>query len=297
MKFLSDEHKVISLSDVIEPQSMPTEQQLLAIHTKEYLDSLKSSVTVAQITEVFIVASIPNFLVWNFVLNPMLYATSGTIAAAEVALDRGFAINLGGGFHHCCSYQGGGFCPFADITLSLHYIRKYRPNIKNVMIIDLDAHQGNGHERDKLKFSDNNIYILDMYNKGIYPGDSEAKRAINREVKLSSGCTTDTYINELCSALEKSRIEDNVSPDIIIFNAGTDILDGDPLGRLCVSAKGVIKRDELVFGYALERKIPIVMVLSGGYQKSNAAVIAQSITNLHKQFKLLDKNWSLKNKL
>jgi len=271
---------------------MPTENQLLAIHTKEYLDSLKNSVTVAQITEVFIVSSVPNFLVWKFVLNPMLYATSGTIAAAEVAINRGFAINLGGGFHHCCGYQGGGFCPFADITLTLHYIRKYRSNIKNVMIIDLDAHQGNGHERDKINLKDDNLYILDMYNKGIYPGDSEAKKAINREVKLSSGCTTETYINELSNALEKSRSEDKVSPDLIIYNAGTDILDGDPLGRLCVSPDGVIKRDELVFNYAFESKIPIVMVLSGGYQKSNAAVIAQSIANLQKQFKLLDKNWA-----
>lgn len=38
------------------------------------------------------------------------------------------------------------------------------------MIIDLDAHQGNGHERDYLDDTAN-TFILDFYNHGIYPGD------------------------------------------------------------------------------------------------------------------------------
>jgi acetoin utilization deacetylase AcuC-like enzyme len=65
--------------------------------------------------------------------------------AGKVAMEKGYAINIGGGFHHCCGYQGGGFCAYADITLSLRYVRKYF-GINRVMIIDLDAHQGNGHE-------------------------------------------------------------------------------------------------------------------------------------------------------
>ncbi len=44
------------------------------------------------------------------------------------------------------------------------------------MIIDLDAHQGNGHERD---FKDDlHTYIVDAYNIRIYPGDTYAKDAI-----------------------------------------------------------------------------------------------------------------------
>ena len=26
---------------------------------------------------------------------------------------------LGGGFHHCCASEGGGFCVYADITLAV----------------------------------------------------------------------------------------------------------------------------------------------------------------------------------
>ena len=38
-----------------------------------------------------------------------------------------------------------------------------------------------------------------------------------------------------------------MQPDMVIYNAGTDILDGDPLGRMRVSAEGVAARDMAVF--------------------------------------------------
>ena len=46
------------------------------------------------------------------------------------------------------------------------------------MIIDLDAHQGNGHERDKYYY-DNNTIIIDFYNPYIFPGDEFAKKFID----------------------------------------------------------------------------------------------------------------------
>ena len=79
---------------------------------------------------------------------------------------------------------------------------------------------------------------------------------------------------------------DSFKPELVIYNAGTDCMMGDPLGNLNISPEGVIKRDELVFRFALERKVPIVMVLSGGYQKSNAPNIAESIENLMTKFNL-----------
>ena len=40
------------------------------------------------------------------------------------------------------------------------------------LIIDLDVHQGNGHERDKLEFHPHDLYIIDVFNPHIYPGVS-----------------------------------------------------------------------------------------------------------------------------
>ena len=77
-----------------------------------------------------------------------------------------------------------------------------------------------------------------------------------------------------------------LQPDIVMYNAGTDILDGDPLGHMRVSAAGIAARDAAVFEAARAAQAPVCMVLSGGYVKGNAAVIADSIANLITKFKL-----------
>ena len=61
--------------------------------------------------------------------------------AAKLALERGWAINLGGGFHHCSATRGGGFCAYADITIAIRMVLDHMTSVKTVMIIDLDAHQ------------------------------------------------------------------------------------------------------------------------------------------------------------
>ncbi|XLU27703.1 hypothetical protein S245_063769, partial [Arachis hypogaea] len=45
----------------------------------------------------------------------------GTILSAKLAKERGWAINIGGGFHHCSAEKGGGFCAYADISLCIHF--------------------------------------------------------------------------------------------------------------------------------------------------------------------------------
>lgn len=74
---------------------------------------------------------------------------------------------------------------------------------------------------------------------------------------------------------------------MVIFNAGTDCLEGDPLGALSLSPEGIQERDLFVFRTCRERGIPVLMLLSGGYQKNNAAVIADSIANMDAEIQLL----------
>ena len=75
-------------------------------------------------------------------------------------------------------------------------------------------------------------------------------------------------------------------PDLLVYNGGTDILEGDPLGNCCVSAEDVVTRDQQVWQYAADKQVPICMLLSGGYARHSAQVIAASIANLFRTFKL-----------
>ncbi|KAK1799642.1 hypothetical protein P4O66_006176, partial [Electrophorus voltai] len=315
--------------ETIVPAREASEEDLLVVHTRRYLSRLKWSLVVATITEIPPLIFLPNFLVQRKVLRPLRTQTGGTIMAGKLAMDRGWAINVGGGFHHCSSDKGGGFCAYADITLTIKFLFERVEGVSRATIIDLDAHQiwaalsfsetadllgcshtsislhgmfqkrkkknpvsagslganallmpeGNGHERDFL--DDRRVYIMDAYNRYIYPGDGYAKRAIRRKVELDWGTEDIEYLQKV--ELHSEGALNEIRPDIVVYNAGTDILDGDPLGGLAISPQGIVKRDEIVFKAARSRGIPILMVTSGGYQKKTARVIADSILNLHRQ--------------
>ncbi|XP_060084846.1 histone deacetylase 11-like [Ylistrum balloti] len=276
-QFLKD-HGMIRDDTTVRPREA-SEEDLLVVHTKQYINDLKWSVNVASITEVPPVALIPNFIVQRKVLRPFRYQTGGTILAGKLAMDRGWSVNIGGGFHHCSSTRGGGFCAYADLTLSIKFLFDKVENVSKVMIVDLDAHQGNGHERDFM--TDDRVYIMDVYNRGIYPHDGYAKRAIKRKVELQHFTEDVTYLGLVDRNMDQALNE--FTPDIIVYNAGTDILEGDPLGNLSVTPEGIVERDQIVFTKAHSRGIPIMMVTSGGYQKTTARIIANSIINLRQK--------------
>ncbi|BBG95095.1 histone deacetylase 2, partial [Prunus dulcis] len=300
---------VVDKNCIVEPLEA-SKNDLLVVHSEAYLNCLKKSANVAMIIEVMLMdhkldfgtscCRIPELPCAAESSLSISQPGGGTILAAKLAKERGWAINVGGGFHHCSGEKGGGFCAYADISLCIHFAFE-RLNISRVMIIDLDAHQGNGHETDFA--NDSRVYILDVYNPGIYPfvrclllfcfemqvfrtkvacctavKDYEARRYIDQKVEVVSGTTTNEYLRKLDEALEVSV--HSFDPELIVYNAGTDILDGDPLGRLKISPDGITNRDEKVFSFARKRNIPIVMLTSGGYMKSSARVIADSITNL-----------------
>ncbi|KAE8612851.1 hypothetical protein XENTR_v10013012 [Xenopus tropicalis] len=273
--FLQEEKLVTE--ETLVPAIEAKEEDLLVAHTRRYLNKLKWSYVVATITEIPPLFLLPNFLVQRKVLKPLRFQTGGTIMAGKLAMERGWAINVGGGFHHCSGDRGGGFCAYADITLAIKFLFERVEGVSKATIIDLDAHQGNGHERDFME--DKRVYIMDVYNRHIYPGDHSAKRAIRRKVELDWGTEDKEYLNKVETHVRGALNEER--PDIIVYNAGTDILDGDPLGGLSISPQGIVKRDEIVFAVARSQRIPILMVTSGGYQKRTARIIADSILNLH----------------
>lgn len=270
------EEKLLSDGMLVEAREA-SEEDLLVVHTRRYLNELKWSFVVATITEIPPVIFLPNFLVQRKVLRPLRTQTGGTIMAGKLAVERGWAINVGGGFHHCSSDRGGGFCAYADITLAIKFLFERVEGISRATIIDLDAHQGNGHERDFM--GDKRVYIMDVYNRHIYPGDRFAKEAIRRKVELEWGTEDEEYLEKVERNVRRSLQEH--LPDVVVYNAGTDILEGDRLGGLSISPAGIVKRDEVVFRVVRAHDIPILMVTSGGYQKRTARIIADSILNLH----------------
>lgn len=281
---LLEKKSIYKQVDLHEPTSL-SEDELLEIHTKTYIERLnrdkKYLCKIVQLPLQFL----PLSILRTVFTTSSLYHAAGTILSMGLALEHGWAINIGGGMHHARFDHGEGWCFFADATLGIKAIRKATDNrIQKFLYIDTDVHQGNGVERDKLHFNDQDLFILDVYNREIWPNDTFALQAIDIGVEVESGTGDDEYLNRLRSALEESKKK--FRPDMIIFNSGTDILNGDKLGLLRVSPQGIIERDQIIFQFALENSAPIVMVLSGGYTKITHQVIADSIANLVTKFNL-----------
>lgn len=192
------------------------------------------------------------------------------------------------------------------------------------MIIDLDAHRGDGHEADALHLrlgtSDpSSTFILDCYGKDLFPGEDESNAAINRRMYFKPKDTGATFLRELRTHLPAAMAA--FAPDLVIYNAGTDPLEGDPLAGLNISEDAMVERDQVVFeacGFpatgaaaaagagarpitrgaaaasaaAPTRFVPLVYILSGGYQKKTAALITRSLTNVHASFSnVLSPTW------
>lgn len=249
-------------------------------------------------------------------LAPMRLQTSGTALAAQLALKHGFAFNLGGGFHH--SKPNGsdatGMCAnclYADINLAIEELRKLKPGIK-IMVIDLDAHHGNGYAMMKdpkdsmYKKENNDIVLFDVYNidsdfgSQIAPnrvitdstgkkfpqtrgGDLHTKQFVDYHYLIRSTTTGPEYL-ELINKYLPQAIE-KAKPDFIIYNAGTDIMRGDrTTGVQEIQPEDIIARDEFVFAQATARNIPIISLFSGGYAPDCADVISASLENVINKF-------------
>lgn len=287
------------------PNPVTTAQKLL-VHTQEYLNSLNSSATISEALDCGKLLSwVPNSFLKNLALRPMEYATGGTILAVQLALEHGWAINLSGGYHHAATNRGEGGCIFSDVPIALHVLWQNNPNI-NVLIIDLDAHQGNGFEQ-VLQYEPRVVYF-DMFNPHAGHTNNDLMRRPNVVAELLEGGRLSStvcgitfpdllvercvgrkindaeYFERLTAGLERAfnRCKERFgkAPDLIVYNAGSDINSNDPWGCMNVSEAGIIARDAHIFAEATAHKIPICMVLSGSYFPRSAEVISTSIAQI-----------------
>lgn len=267
----------------VTPRSQVDRETLLSVHRQEYLESLRQPQVIARSLELGRLSKIPGWVSDRFILKSMRWATQGSIVAAREALQHGFAVNLGGGYHHAKPDRGEGFCVYNDIALAVRTLRKEGLLEENSRIayVDLDAHQGNGVSHCFLE--DPSVFLFDMFNSNLYPaGDAVARARIDCPIPLQSTCTEQEYLRDLKQQLP--AFLDSISRSrpvaMAIYNAGTDVFHEDPLGLLNLTAEGIQDRDVLTVGELRSRNIPTMMLLSGGYTKVSYQLVADSVIEL-----------------
>lgn len=195
-------------------------------------------------------------------------SVGATVAAARAALSEGLAGNLAGGTHHAYADKGGGFCVFNDIAVTARLMqaeagrerdpRGHRRAPMQVAVVDLDVHQGNGTAR--IFAHDPSVFTLSLHGEKNFPFRKEPS---DLDVGLPDGCTDEPYLQALHQAL--AELQGRFAPDLVIYLAGADAHEGDRLGRLKLSLDGMAARDRVVFDWAWQRRLPVVLCMGGGY--------------------------------
>jgi acetoin utilization deacetylase AcuC-like enzyme len=176
---------------------------------------------------------------------------------AEKALDDGLAVHIGGGFHHAFSDHGEGFCVLNDVAVALEK-QKAVGKIQKAMIVDCDVHQGNGTA--EIFSRKDYVFTFSIHQMDLYPAQKSSSTV---DVGLWSGDGDEKYISALNSHFP--RLYTEFQPDLIFYLAGADPFKRDQLGGLDLTFGGLMERDKIVMGEARNLKIPVVILLAGGY--------------------------------
>ncbi len=196
----------------------------------------------------------------NQIVDRTRYIMGGSLGALKSAINSdGIAGNMAGGTHHAYHSKGSGYCIFNDLAICARVAKRDYKKVNNVLIIDLDVHQGDGTA--SIFSNDDSIFTFSMHCESNFP---LKKMVSDLDIPLKKGMKDEEYLNILNVNLDRLS---QIPSDIIFFQAGVDVLDSDGLGYLSISKSGLIERNKMVLDFAKKRNLPLVVFMGGGYSK------------------------------
>ena len=203
-----------------------------------------------------------------------LLAAGGVITCTRAVINadakNAFAIVRPPG-HHAEPDRAMGFCIFNNIAIAAR--EALESGLQRVMVIDYDAHHGNGTQAAFL--NEERAGFISAHQWGIYPGTGwiedaphAKKRIVN--VPLHARAGDETYAR-VTDEIFNSMVE-SFRPQMLFVSAGFDAHWNDPITSLGLSTRGYYnmskKLVEIAEKYCEGR---IVFVLEGGYDPHNVA--------------------------
>jgi acetoin utilization deacetylase AcuC-like enzyme len=242
------DESVLTADDFIEPR-MATAEDLLLVHTKDYVHDLMSMLW----TERTIRSELP---LTEDIRNSYLLGTGGTILACQKALGCRVAVNLSGGFHHAFPDHAEGFCYTNDVAIAIRRLQRDN-QVRRFLVVDCDLHQGNGTAYIFRVVPD--VFTFSIHQENNYP----VKQRSDLDIGLADRTGDAAYLAHLREHVP--GIIDDFAPEFVIYLAGADPYEHDQLGDLSLTMDGLRQRDEFVIGECVERNIPVAVLLAGGY--------------------------------
>ena len=197
-------------------------------------------------------------------VTPQLYHRSATEVEAtrqtcHAALTEGVAVCLAGGTHHAFREHGEGYGVFNDVALAIRDLQGRQPGIK-VMVVDTDAHQGNGTAA--ILGDDPRVFTYSIHVGKNYPTRKVLSSMDVETVRYVEG---EMYLKQLFSTLAAAL--DTFAPDLVIWVAGADNHRNDRFGQMHLSVKDLQRRDEVLLRAFIRNRVPVAVLYGGGYNR------------------------------
>ena len=246
-----------------------SEAELLRVHTRAYVDAVRSG-------EPRALAESQKFP-WSPHLYPSVLLTGGgCLAAARRALSDGVAAALVSGFHHAHADHGEGFCTFNSLVVAIDALRAAGA-VARVAVLDMDLHYGNGTAA--LAAARPYLFNMSIYGNDYFQNQAfrdvgvvrHTDGANHRSIALPNGSGRREMLEAMAAGL--ATILAWGRPDLLLYQAGADPYCEDPYSPLALDHEDLLARDRRAFEFARAEGIPIAWVLAGGYTKDTSKVV------------------------
>ncbi|HMQ52114.1 MAG TPA: histone deacetylase [Anaerolineae bacterium] len=205
-------------------------------------------------------------------------AVVATQAVLEGKVTNAFSLMRPPG-HHAKSTQAMGYCIFNNVAIAAFYALREH-GLKRVMIVDIDAHHGNGTE--EIFYGSDEVLVISFHQHPWFPGTgdwyrsgAEAGLGYNYNIALPTWSNDQSY--RLAFKEIVLPLAERYQPELILVSAGFDAHWLDHAAVLGLSGQGYY---DLVAGLrALADQLcqgRLVLVLEGGYnlRSLGAGVVA-----------------------
>ncbi len=160
---------------------------------------------------------------------------NGTLLTAQLALKHGVACHLAGGTHHAHRDFGSGFCIVNDLAITALALLALGKT-KRILIFDCDVHQGDGTAT--LLANTPEAFTCSIHCAQNFPA---RKASSDWDIELPKGTTDERYLEAVHATLHQTLVK--VQPDLVLYDAGVDVFEHDPLGLLDITEQGIRARE------------------------------------------------------
>ena len=148
---------------------------------------------------------------------------------------------------------------FNDVAVAIRALRDDEPYLQ-CMVVDLDAHQGNGTHA--IFAADPAVFTYSVHVGKNYPSRKEPGTL---DVPLSRWAGADEYFSRLEATLPAAV--ERFEPDVVFYIGGADCHADDRFGQMRLTTADMRRRDERALGLCRGWSIPTVVLYGGGYNK------------------------------